>query len=118
MNTNDLTKTFGLGIDYDSNLIRENFALTTGGKGMTRYYKFTDGERTYFRASKRQYQSGWASQARSGFSGSPVPIGQYPAVEIDKAEYERLNALKAKRLAGCRFVSASDSWVLNAEAAA
>lgn len=82
----------------------------------TRYFKFTDGERTFFRATKtRVYLSGKLDAYGIGFSGKPASLGTFPAVEIDKPEYDRLTAIKAKRLGAieARYVSPGDSWVLN-----
>lgn len=82
----------------------------------TRYFKFTDGERTFFRATKTKvYVSGKFDNGWVGFSSKPASLGTFPAVEIDKAEYDRLTALKAVRVADQRFVSPQDSWVLNKE---
>lgn len=77
------------------------------------YYKFTDGERTGFRATRRSYAAGSFSSYGISFS-SYLDFGGNPAVAIDKAEYDALNNLKAARLAGYTgLISASDSWVWN-----
>jgi hypothetical protein len=71
-----------------------------------RYFKFTDGERTYFRATKtRAYRSGTISRGGApGFSanfmtttGSYI-VAAYPADEITKAEYAALVKAKAARI--------------------
>ena len=87
----------------------------------TRYFKATDGKITAFRASKtRVYQSAdlgnenrhLGSRYGIGFSGKPGPV---KAVEIDKAEYDRLVVLKNARLGKMQYgPSPQDSWVDNA----
>lgn len=94
-----------------------------------RYYKASDGTFTIFRATdSRVYQSAWMTvdgfktrptnmgfsakptyRASAGISGSP---GSYPAVEIDKPEYEALVAAKKARTDDN---SPSASWVPNAD---
>lgn len=72
-----------------------------------RYYKATDGGRTYFRSTQsRAYRSLTISPAGTiGFSGlEPSQLagrqnsGAYPAVEITKAEYTALVKAKAARI--------------------
>lgn len=96
-----------------------------------RYYKATDGQITVYRATEsREYHS---AQIRKedryfGFSALPAsPAHPYPAVEIDKAEYQSLVAQKVARIearkaemiaAGQRVYSGfggapGDSWVAN-----
>jgi hypothetical protein len=89
-----------------------------------RYFKATDGVFTVFRASRnlaflsaRMRFSG-DGVAEIGFSGKP---GSYPAIEIDKAEYEapvRAKIARRSRLEG-RIVSCdrepSQSWVRNSD---
>jgi len=86
----------------------------------TRYFKFTDGERTYFRTSaSRVYLSGWSVPTGSnGFSIEPVANGRFPVVEIEAKEYQALQVTKKKRLlaAGWQHLdcaAAIDSWVWN-----
>lgn len=94
----------------------------------TRYFKATDGVVTVFRASKtRIYQSAWFTRhdgetwpaGESGFSGKAAGAGggQFPATQIEKAEFDRLVAAKNRRLGDTRYVSPSDSWVCNADVA-
>lgn len=66
-----------------------------------RYFKATDGEITAFRRSAtRVYKSaaGFGPKASISFSAY-LQCGWVPTVEIDKAEYEHLVALKAERIA-------------------
>jgi hypothetical protein len=86
----------------------------------TRYFKFTDGERTYFRTSaSRVYLSGWSVPTGSnGFSIEPVANGRFPVVEIEAKEYQALQVTKKKRLlaAGWQHLdcaAAIDSWIWN-----
>jgi hypothetical protein len=92
-----------------------------------RYFKATDGQITVFRASAtRAYASAWFTTEGNrpigdiGFSGKPLPLGKYPAVEITKAEYEALQAAKVERVkaAGENLkwaTSPQSSWVRNAD---
>lgn len=81
----------------------------------TRYFKFTNGQRTWFRASQsRVYVSGWHNQSGFGFSAKP---GQYPAEEIDDIEYKQLVELKNARLGPAErdYTQPYHSWVRNEE---
>lgn len=88
-----------------------------------RYFKATDGVRTYFRASPtRVYRSMSTGQ---GYNRRDTVLhmhdrGMFPAVEITRAEYNALMALKRIRTAGRTYHSSapSDSWVENSEIAA
>lgn len=101
--------------------------------GQSRYFKATDGERTYFRASStRVYLSlGFDRGGSPTFSANP-PSKTHPhaVVEIDKVEYNNLVKLKMERVerrnrsfvalgkvAGKDFYpggdSPSDSWIRN-----
>lgn len=75
------------------------------------YYKFTDGERTYFRASERLYRSGIVDKYGIGFRGKFLD-GSYPVTSITEAEYYALVMIKTAR-AGGRRVSPQDSWIWN-----
>jgi hypothetical protein len=91
-----------------------------------RYFKATDGVITVFRASAtRVYASAWFTTEGNrpigdiGFSGKPLPLGKYPAVEITKAEYEALQAAKLERVKAAGenpkwATSPQSSWVRNA----
>lgn len=73
------------------------------------YYKFTDGERTAFRATNRLYRSGiFDAHGNVSFSGDVAnrPFS-WPTVEIDDNEYKILVALKDGGTAP------RDSWVWN-----
>jgi hypothetical protein len=91
------------------------------GKSVTsRYFKFTDGKRTYFRGSaSRIYQAGWSvPNGANGFSAEPAERDQFPTIEIDGKEFRALQVAKRKRLraAGWRHLklaSKIDSWVWN-----
>ena len=87
----------------------------------TRYFKATDGKITVFRASKtRVYRSARIHGVISFSTGGNPSPGWHPAVEIDQAEYVRLNSIKTKRIAaaaGQRFAGPQDSWVENADLA-
>jgi hypothetical protein len=65
-----------------------------------RYFKATDGQRTYFRASPtRIYQSLSVDPTRPviwGWTLHRHANGRYPAVEITREEYVRLCAIKNK----------------------
>lgn len=72
---------------------------------IARYYKATDGGRTYFRSTQsRAYRSLTIGRAGTiGFSGSEPSqvrggMAAYPAVEITKAEYAALVKAKAARI--------------------
>src|SRR5690242_11559387 len=95
-----------------------------------RYFKSTDGRVTVFRASDtRDYQSAAfvsvVDDAGTGrikgyiqFSGASADsfLGGWPATGIDKAEYERLIAIKRRRTAGSAYSNAPrDSWIANRE---
>jgi hypothetical protein len=63
-----------------------------------RFFKFTDGNRVYFRASKTKvYVSGGKGQYGIAFSTKPVIPGMHPVTEISKAEYKALVAAKIER---------------------
>lgn len=77
------------------------------------YVKATDGEVTVFRASRSKpyvsaYFNGFGSTSGIAFSGKP---GGHPCVAIDKAEYDRLVALKKQRT---DQNSPQASWIYNA----
>jgi hypothetical protein len=82
----------------------------------TRYYKATDGTFTVFRATQsREYASAWIQV--DGFKVRPLDfgfraksIGPYPAIEINKADYEWLATLKNERTTDH---SPRNSWVRN-----
>jgi hypothetical protein len=90
-----------------------------------RYFKATNGRFTIFRATaSRVYGSAWIQcdahcVTLSGFSMKPASASVYPipAIEIDRAEYERLNERKAARLilagGNPKWAAPSDSWVRN-----
>lgn len=94
---------------------------------MIRYFKASDGNVTVFRQSgSRLYRSAlirWHSGKQQcnaiSFSAALADpqCGRVAAAEIDKAEFDRLRAIKAARLAsrGQQFSSPQDSWVLNSE---
>jgi hypothetical protein len=60
----------------------------------TRYFKASDGERTYFRATKNAYIA--LRSDRYNHRGWSTVSGEWPAVAITKAEYEALVALKKR----------------------
>jgi hypothetical protein len=87
------------------------------------YYSATDGELTFFRASKRHYRSVIIRSRKPwewGFS-SKSAIGKpdmYRAVEITKSEYEALRArrnewLKATGRDPKYYYAACDSYLPN-----
>ena len=90
-----------------------------------RYFKATNGRFTIFRASaSRVYGSAWiqcdANRVTvAGFSMKAASASVYPipAIEIDRAEYDRLNARKAERIVlqggNPKWAAPSDSWVRN-----
>lgn len=78
----------------------------------TRYFKADDGERTYFRATKTKAYAGLKPD-RYNYRAWTSGAYQWPAVEITKGEYDRLNAAKQPGRA-----APQDSWVLSAEIAA
>ncbi len=83
-----------------------------------RYFKFTDGTDTYFRASKTKvYLSGVYARHAISFSGKPASLRTHPCTEIAKAEYDRLVELKTARLAQRGhthwLIGPQDSWVEN-----
>jgi hypothetical protein len=88
-----------------------------------RYFKFTDGTRTVFRGTgmAHGFRFGWTTpRGWVGFSNSAVNAKAvtYFAVEIDKAEFNALVKLKAKRVADAgldndRYSSPQDAWVFN-----
>jgi hypothetical protein len=83
----------------------------------TRYFSFTDGERTYFRATKtRAYTQGNPADRYGMLSYSASPNlrpGWHPTTEVTKAEYDRFTAIKNKRVARwSRFAPGpQDSWI-------
>jgi hypothetical protein len=95
----------------------------------TRYFKATDGKVTVFRASKtRVYSSAWFDVyaaddggprvGASGFSVKPAGWGgQFPAVEISKAEYDALVVRKVERIKAAggnpSYAAPHSSWVRN-----
>lgn len=86
-----------------------------------RYFSATDGKITVFRASdSRVYQSATKSGWGISFSAKPAALGAMPAVEITKAEYNALVALKQARVRAGNVGghhadggAPSDSWVSN-----
>lgn len=94
----------------------------------TRYFKATDGKITGFRASHRQYVIANLTGFVAWSSSTAMRPGWVPATEIDKAEYNRLVALKAQRIAALAAARAAegeavsrgfgsgpqDSWIENA----
>lgn len=85
----------------------------------TRYFKATDGEKTYFRASSGAYESltGLEPGAlRFGWSFHRDGRGRHPVTEITRKEYVALIALKQKRVPGRN--APGYSWVLNSAIAA
>jgi hypothetical protein len=106
---------------------------------MIRYYKASDGVFTVFRSTAtREYRSAWIQHGRAplgsglatrvanfGFSakhaheaGAPrhatQATGQYPAVEISKAEYDDLKLAQKQRWGGSlKHCGPRDSWVRN-----
>jgi hypothetical protein len=87
-----------------------------------RYFKATDGKTTFFRASDtRVYASAQKTTGSVSFSAGPPGFGWVPAVEITKAEYEALVALKNARLeavygeGGSRYSPPYFSWVCNSQ---
>jgi hypothetical protein len=87
----------------------------------TRYFKATDGKITVFRASKTKvYQSagGFGPREWIRFSTYAANVGtanKRACIEIDKAEYDRLNAIKFARLGAANGIGPQDSWVENSE---
>jgi hypothetical protein len=86
----------------------------------SRYFKFTDGKRTYFRASTcRIYRAGWsAPDGVSGFLTQDAELGQFPTVEIDGKEFRALQVAKRKRLVAAgwpylKLAAPMDSWIWN-----
>jgi hypothetical protein len=89
-----------------------------------RFFKFTDGERTVFRATSmvRGFRYGWTQLSWVGFSNSPVNARAttFPAVEIDDIEFRQLVALKKARVIAAggdnqRESSPQDAWVFNSQ---
>jgi hypothetical protein len=84
-----------------------------------RFFKATDGDVTVFRASDTKvYQSATKDRWTISFSSKPAGLGAMPAVEITKAEYTALVALKQARVqaSGGRHSDGGapgDSWVAN-----
>jgi hypothetical protein len=90
-----------------------------------RYFKATNGRFTIFRATaSRVYGSAWIQcnadrVTLSGFSMKPASASVYPipAIEIDRAEFNRLNMLKMSRIMTAggnpKWAVPSDSWVKN-----
>lgn len=65
----------------------------------TRYFKGTDGERTYFRASPTRVYRSLISQTTPyfGWTFSMHDRAPHPVVEITRQEYVALTALKVAR---------------------
>ncbi len=91
-----------------------------------RCYKATDGVITVFRCTETktyasanfrtyQHEGQWHCGRQIGFSGKPVPVGQFPTVEITEAEFAKLNAIKMRRLGNGGYITPSDSWVRNTD---
>lgn len=96
-----------------------------------RYFKATDGKITVFRATDTKiyasanfhtYESGGAFHCGRdiGFSGRSPSTHGYAAVEISRAEYDHLTAIKQARIVGqgssLKYsTSPSDSWVRNTQ---
>lgn len=82
-----------------------------------RYFKATDGERTFFRASdSRVYLSLTVDPTiHNGWSMHWDARGLHPAVEITGPEFRKLNETKKRRIGpyDARYTSAGDSWVYN-----
>jgi predicted SprT family Zn-dependent metalloprotease len=84
-----------------------------------RYFKATDRDITVFRASDTKvYRSATKTGRSISFSSAPAGLGAMSAVEITKAEYTALVALKQARVqaSGGRHDDGgapSDSWVAN-----
>lgn len=80
-----------------------------------RYFKATNGERTYFRRTGSfAFKSARLDGPYVSFSKGEVSPGAMAAVEIDKAEYLRLVAMKAERT---RHSAPWQSYVLNSQLA-
>jgi hypothetical protein len=101
---------------------------------ITRYFKATDGSRTYFRASETKiyqsiivYPSGYVSFSSKPAGKSIIVGGDYPAIEIDAAAYRALQAAKMARVRALYMAKGvdplprgagtapTDSWVRNAD---
>ena len=90
-----------------------------------RYFKATNGRFTVFRASPTRAYTMATIRSNAeqviDFSLSYSGVGDCPAVEITKAEYDALNAAKAARFERLglplKYVAPRDSWVSNAEIA-
>lgn len=82
-----------------------------------RYFKATDGKRTYFRASPtRVYLSATIDPTVfNGFILHRDARGRFPVAEITGAEYRQLITAKQKRAAleGVRSDAPCDSWIEN-----
>lgn len=87
---------------------------------MTTYYKATDGVITVFRATERRtYKSVFIRRhvgaSRTVGIGFSTKDDGFPVVEIDRDEYQRLAAIRDKRLLGGKTPRAQDAWVRNDE---
>ncbi len=91
-----------------------------------RFYKFTDGTRTIFRATGNGvgYKYGTISESGRyvGFSnsGAPSKDKRFPTTEITQAEFKALTAFKAVRVISGggdnqRQSSPQDAWVWNSQ---
>lgn len=79
-----------------------------------RYFKATDGERTYFRASPSMpYQSLTPIAPGQRWAMHLHARGQFPVVEIDAAEFRTLTLLKKLRAPGAS--APRHSWIFNAQ---
>ena len=79
-----------------------------------RYFKATDGIKTYFRASpSRAYLSMSRVEDYKGWVFHLHNKGMFPVTEIDAVEYRALAALKKKR--DSYATAPRDSWVFNCD---
>lgn len=80
-----------------------------------RYFKATDGTRTFFRASGSfVFASANLNSYTPAFSSAAPGPFTVPAVEIDRAEYNRLHAIKTQRTTQAY---PCESYVLNSQLA-